>query len=268
MAIKPKIDFTRFSYAIQQKMNVMNAVMLRDMRTRFFNHGLGFLVQSLWPLSHMIVLLTLYNFAGRSAPFGDSLNVFFATGLVPTLSFMYISRFMSLSVVLNKPMLSFPAVTVTDILFARALLEIIAGALTLLLIIIVLWCTGANPTPVDPAQAVLCYLSTVLLAVGVGTLAGVLVMMFELFVTVYALLCILFYISSGTLFVANQLPSSLAVPLSYSPLIQSVEWMRTAYFENYSDSLVNRGYLVIFGLTCLLLGLGLERLFRRRIMEG
>ncbi|PZR50261.1 MAG: capsular biosynthesis protein, partial [Stutzerimonas stutzeri] len=76
--------------ALREKRNVMTAVMLRDMRTRFFNHGLGFLVVSLWPLAHMVILLLIYTLMGRTAPFGDSLPVFFATGLIPTLTFMYV----------------------------------------------------------------------------------------------------------------------------------------------------------------------------------
>ncbi len=59
----------------------MTAVILRDMRTRFFNHGLGFLIVSLWPLAHMLILLMIYSLTGRRTPFGDSLYVFFALGL-------------------------------------------------------------------------------------------------------------------------------------------------------------------------------------------
>lgn len=266
--MKQKTSLSTFASAVRQKKNVMTAVMLRDMRSRFFNHGLGFLVQSLWPLTHMVVLLILYGLAGRETPFGSSLNIFFATGLVPTLTFMYVSRFMSLSILINKSMMSFPAVQTTDILFGRALLEIFAWVITLSLIILFLLFVGDDPMPANLSEAVLCYLTTILLAVGVGTLAGVIVMFFEMFVTVYALLCIVFYISSGTLFVANQFPDSISIPLSYNPIVQCVEWMRTAYFENYSDRLVNKEYVVMFGIVCLLIGLLLERTFRMQIKDG
>jgi capsular polysaccharide transport system permease protein len=248
--MKQKTGLSTFASAVWQKKNVMTAVMLRDMRSRFFNHGLGFLVQSLWPLTHMVVLLILYGLAGRETPFGSSLNIFFATGLVPTLTFMYVSRFMSLSILINRSMMSF------------------AWVITLSLIILFLLFVGDDPMPANLSEAVLCYLTTILLAVGVGTLAGVIVMFFEMFVTVYALLCIVFYISSGTLFVANQFPDSISIPLSYNPIVQCVEWMRTAYFENYSDRLVSKEYVVMFGIVCLLIGLLLERTFRMRIKDG
>lgn len=268
MRAKCVSDPTTVSYALRQKYHVMRAVVLRDMRTRFFDHGLGFLMVALWPLAHMIILLGIYHAAGRQAPFGDSLNVFFATGLVPTLLFMYVSRFMSLSVVLNKPMLAFPVVQVLDILMARAYLEIIAGGLTLCFMFAILFLLGDDPWPANPEQALLAYLSTILLAVGVGLCVGVIAMFFNFAVTLYALLMILAYFSSGTLFVAANLPDILAIPLSWNPITQSVEWMRTAYFETYPDRLLDRSYLVGFGAASLCGGLILERVCRRIMLES
>lgn len=265
---KTSSDPTTISYAMNQKFNVMKAVVLRDMRTRFFDHGLGFLVVALWPLAHMVILLGIFHFAGRQAPFGESLNVFFATGLIPTLLFMYVSRFMSLSILLNRPMLAFPVVQVLDILMARAYLEVVAGFLTLIFMFTILLIFGENPWPYDPAQALMAYLATVLLAVGVGILVGVVAMFFNFAVTLYALLLILAYFSSGTLFVAPYLPDAIAIPLSWNPITQSVEWMRTAYFETYPDRLLDRSYLVGCGLLALFGGLVVERLCRRIMLES
>ncbi|WP_371814201.1 ABC transporter permease [Ensifer sp. ENS03] len=261
-------DPTTIRYALAQKTNVMKAVMLRDMRTRFFNHGLGFLVVSLWPLGHMFVLLLIYTMMGRKSPFGDSLNVFFLTGLIPTLTFMYVSRFMSYSIILNKPMLAFPAVTMIDIVFARAFLEIIAACLTAFFAFSLLALMGENPYPFDIVEAAYAFLATLLLAVGIGSLCGVISMFFEFFVTLYALFLIIIYISSGTLFVAASMPSQLAEALAYNPVFQCVEWMRSAYFESYSRHYVDKGYLLSWGAGSLCLGLLLERLLRRRMLEG
>jgi capsular polysaccharide transport system permease protein len=255
-------------FALRQKWNVMAAVVLRDMRTRFFNHGLGFLVQTLWPLAHIFMLIIIYNFAGRQAPYGESLNVFFASALLPTMSFMYVSRFMSLSLIINRPMLSFPAVTVLDIMFGRAFLEVIAAGLTLALTITILWAIGDNPFPFDPLQAILAYVSVLILAVGVGILAGVVVMFFQMFATIYALAMVLVYVSSGVLFVSSMLPDAASYALSWNPVFQGVEWMRTAFYEGYNNRYLDKTYLIAFGFTSLALGLALERVFRRTMLEG
>jgi capsular polysaccharide transport system permease protein len=255
--------------ALIRKRNVMSAVVLRDMRTRFFNNGLGFVIVPLWPLAHMGALILIHTLAGHGVPpFGDSTPVFYATGLVPTLTFMYVSRFMGYSLVMNRPMLAFPEIHVIDVLMGRAFLEIIGACITLVLMMTILWAMDQNPWPIDLERAISCYLATILLAVGCGTLVGVASMFMPILVTVYALLMIIFYISSGTMFVASNLPESIAYALSYNPLLVCVEWMRTAFYESYSDKLVDQEYVVACGVVTLLLGLGIERLFRRRMLEA
>ncbi|MBP1880181.1 ABC transporter permease [Agrobacterium rubi] len=254
--------------ALSEKKNVMRAVLLRDMRTRFFNHGLGFLLVSIWPLAHMLILLALYSFAGRKSPYGESLNVFFASGLIPTLLFMYVSRFMSLSVLLNKSMLAFPVVTVVDIMMARAFLEIIAAFLTLIFMFIILIALGESPFPVDPYQAVYAYLASILLAIGCGFLAGVMVMFLPFFATIYALLMVVIYLASGTLFVSSSIPDPIAYALSWNPVFHAVEWMRLAYYPDYTSKWIDKTYLIVTGLLCLCIGLLLERLLRMKMLEG
>ena len=254
--------------ALVEKRNVMTAVILRDMRSRFFDHGLGFLVVSLWPLAHMLILLVIYSVMGRRAPYGESLNVFFATGLIPTLGFMYISRFMSLSLILNRPMLAFPVVNVLDIMLARSVLEVIAAFITLVLMVLTLIALGDNPFPIDPFLAAEAYGATILLAVGTGFLAGVVVMFLPLFATIYALAMIVVYISSGTLFVVQTMPEPLTYILSWNPVFHLVEWMRESYYLGYNSRVLDKQYVIWFGVTSLCAGLALERLLRMRMLEN
>lgn len=216
----------------------------------------------------MLIVIGINTVSGRAAPYGDNPMLFFGVGIIPTLTFTYISRFMCLSIALNKNMLSFPIVTITDILFARAFLEVLAGCATIFLMWIMFVSLGVNPYPLDPAQAVLAYLSTILLAVGIGTIAGVITAFLPMFATAYALTCIIVYLSSGALFVTPNLPDQIAIPLSYNPIVQCVEWMRSAYFEAYSDRLLDRWYLLAFGMGSLLIGLTIERLTRRLLLDS
>lgn len=268
MTFAKQTSDSSFKSAMKQKFDVMYAVVLRDMRTRFFDHGLGFLVVIVWPLCHILGLLIIYHGLGRTAPFGDSLNVFFGTGLVPTMLFIYVSRFMSLSLVLNRPLLNFPVVQVLDVMMARAYLETLGALSMLATFITILVLLGDDPWPVHLDQAVYAYLSALLLSLGFGVLAGVITMFLPFFATIYALMMIFVYVSSGTLFVGPSLPEPIANALSYNPVFQSVEWMRVAYFETYSDRLLDRTYLISWGLGTLFAGLLLERIIRMRMLES
>src|SRR4051794_32111287 len=94
--------------------NVMSAVVLRDIRTRFFNHGLGFIIAPLWPLIHMALLILIHTVGNQSPLYGESPALFYATGLVPTLTFMYVSRYMAWSLMQNRAMMAYHAVKAID----------------------------------------------------------------------------------------------------------------------------------------------------------
>jgi capsular polysaccharide transport system permease protein len=254
--------------AIQSKFNVMKAVMLRDMRTRFFNHGLGFVMVPLWPFVHMTIIIVIHAVIHPVVAYGTSLPVYIATGLIPTVAFMYITRFMGFSIVINRPMINFPVVKMLDVMFGRAALEIIGAFMSLTLMLFALWAMGDDPFPIDLDTAVAAYLATIFLSVGVGTLVGILIVMFPLANTIWALMLILFYASSGTMIPVTSLPAQISYPMSFSPVFQCVEWMRTAYYEGYSDKLLDKPYILACGMTCLFLGLAIERFMRRRLLEG
>lgn len=257
-----------FSGAVYRKWGVMHAVILRDLRTRFFNHGLGYLIAIAWPIAHLFVLLFVYTIMGRTAPYGDTLYVFLATGLIPTLTFMYVSRLMAYSLNHNKPMLAFPAVLPTDILFGRAILEIVAALMMTLVTCILLIILGDSPVPVDITAAVEALLLVMVLAVGIGMIVGVLSAIFPILLTAYILVTILFYILSGTLFVVSALPEKLAYALAWNPVIHATEWMRTAYFVGYPDQILDKGYLVGWAGGSVFVGLVLERVLRPWVLEA
>ncbi|WP_320203880.1 ABC transporter permease [Agrobacterium rosae] len=254
-------------HPLKERADVMKALMLRDLRTRFFNHGLGFLVVALWPLCHMAALLALFTFAGRQPPYGDSLNVFFVSGLIPTLLFMYVSRFMSVSLLMNASMLAFPVIKPVDILFSRALLEALAGALTAAFIFLILYALGDDPLPFAVDEAVACYFSILLFSIGIGMIVGTISIYLPIFNTIYALFMIIVYGTSGVMFVTSSLPTAIGDALAYSPVVQAVEWMRSAYFPTYNSRVLDKQYLVFAAMTSIFLGLLVERLTRRMVYE-
>lgn len=253
--------------ALHRKWSVMQAVMLRDMRTRFFDHGIGFVFIVLWPLAHLIVLLAIYRVLGRTSPYGESLDMFFATGLVPTLSFMYVSRFMALSLVLHRPMLAFPVVQPSDILFGRALLEVLASCIMAFLTFVLLVALGEEPVPFDPVAAASAFVAVLVLAVGVGMVAGVISAVFPFFVTLYSLSTILIYVLSGTLFVASTLPGPIGYALSWNPVLHGVEWLRSAYFLGYPEQVLDQTWLLGCAVGSVFVGLLLERLLRPWVLD-
>ena len=246
----------------------IGAVMLRDLRTRFFNHGLGYLLAIAWPLGHILILIGFYAVLGREAPYGASISVFFGTALVPFMTWNYMSRFIMLSLVMNRALLAFPAVKILDILYGRALLELLASCATLGLALLAAAIAGLDARPADLVGAAQAMAAALALGLGCGMLSAIVAMVLPGWVTIYTLLVIAAYIVSGVLFVPTALPEALGDALAWVPTVHLTEWMRVAFYDGYPDRLLDRGYVLAWAGGTLFLGLALERLMRGRLLGG
>jgi len=224
------------------------------------------LVAVAWPLTHILVVVAIYAGLGRAAPYGDSTVLFVATGVVPFQIFNYLARFMMLSVIKNRPLLAFPEVRVLDMLFASALLEILAAACVTIFLIILAWPVGIDVFPRDIVQTAYAFGAAILLGLGFGMLNGVIALAVPMWFTGYALVTILLWGSAGIIFVPDALPDRLREALAYQPVLQVIEWTRSAYYEGYGDLVLNRFYPIAVGLGTLFLGLLLERAMRGYVL--
>jgi capsular polysaccharide transport system permease protein len=254
--------------AVRTQGNVIFALLLRDLRSRFFGHGLGYLVVIGWPTTHIGLLMAMYTFSGRQAPYGSSILVFSATGLIPFMVFSYMSRFTQHAMVLNRPLLGFPAVKVLDVLLAQGLLQILTSCLITAFFVAVLWLAGVDVMPQDIVQAAYALGACMLLGFGFGIINGIIALGLPYWVTGYALTLIVLWFTSGILFVPDALPESIRNIVALNPILHGVEWMRSAYYDGYGSQVLDKGYLLSWGLGSLVIGLLAERYARGRLLHG
>jgi capsular polysaccharide transport system permease protein len=239
-------------------LQVLHALMLRDMRTRFGGSYFGYAVVVLWPVVHTFILVAIYVFRKVPAPVGDSRALFFASGAVPVLIFQYISREVMKSVLMNKPLTYYPQVKNFDVIFARILVEIVTGFLGLMLVFLILVAIGVDPRPADPVMAVGGYLAAILLGIGIGTINVGIAAFFPGWLMGYALFGLIMYVASGVFVLPNYLPDQIYEILKWNPALQIVEWVRLGYYPGLQVQ-VDYLYIILFALTSLSLGLLMER---------
>lgn len=252
---------------LKAQWRILHALMLRDIKTRFGGSEWGFLLAIGWPLTHILALLLINSGLGRTAPYGDSSALWFATGVIPFMVFTYMARFIMMGIALNRPLLSFPVVKISDILFARALVEFLNAGTVIMIVFVIFWAFGIDFMPQDVPQACFALLSMMLLGLGFGVLNAIIAAAIPFWITGYALLMLLFWIASGVVFVPDALPENVRIPLSYIPMLQGVEWMRSTYYEGYGANILDKYYLIWWGACTLFIGLVLERLVRGRMLQ-
>ncbi|MFZ2106017.1 MAG: hypothetical protein WAV18_11675, partial [Roseiarcus sp.] len=200
---------------LKAQFRIVVALMLHDIRSRFGGNALGFVGMGIcWPLMHMLLALTIYSLTGRTAPYGDSTALWFATGVVPFLAFQYMSRFIVLGLIMNRSLLSFPVVKISDIVFAGAIIEVLNAGLVVLIVFVIFWALDIDFMPRDVVQASLALLAMMFLGLAWGVVNAIIASAFRAWFLLFLLGQILLWVSSGILFVPDALPEAVRTPLS------------------------------------------------------
>ena len=242
---------------------VIYAIMLQDIKSRYFGNGLGYAVTIIWPATHVVVLLLIYHFVHKAAPYGDSPLLYAATGVAPYIAWSYISRFMCLGVVQNKSFLSYTIIKPLDTLFARMFLEFISSYIVTAGIIIALAICQSHPMPLDPAAAAAGMLSAVALGAGFGMFNAVICMVIPLWQVGYVLILVVCWITCGLAINPEALPERAGKWLAYNPLLHCVEWIRSAYYPDFPAHLLDKSYVLWCAAIPFVLGLVMVRFLRR-----
>lgn len=252
------------AFAIQAR--VFHALMMRDMRTRFGRSHWGYAIAVLWPFAHVFVVAGILVFRGLPTPIGHSTLLFVTTGIVPFLTFNYMSRKVMESLAANRPLTYFPRVKTIDILLSRIVIEFVTSAASAICCMVFLALLGVDPFPVYPADAIYAFLATIVLSAGIGMLNACILVIFPPYNMGYVLIIISLYSLSGCFFVPEFLPAAAYDILSWNPLLQCISWMRSAYYPAYNPP-ISRIYVLVFGFALIAFGLMADRFFLRRFQH-
>ena len=254
-----------FGEILRAQKNVLAALILRDIKTRF-GSAPGFLIAIAWPLSHIFILLGISIALGRLVPYGDSAILWFSVSMTPFMIASYTSRFMVIGLVLNRPLLVFPIISVFDILLSRVLIEMIVAACVVCCLAVMMLCLGVDFVPANISMAVAALGGALLLGVGLGILNAIIAMILPQWVTVYSLSNILFWMTSGVYFIPSALDVQIRSYLYFQPFVHCTEWLREAYFSGYHSEVLDKSYLLGWGLWSVSAGLVIERVLRGRVL--
>jgi len=257
LGTKKKSDFEVY-------VQVMHALMLRDMRTRFGGSHWGYLVLILWPVAHIFVIVSVMVFRGLPSPMGNDPILFVATGAVPALSFQYTSREAMKAIMMNKPLTYYPQVKSFDIMLARFIVETVKGFTSLIVVVIILLGLGVDPSPEIPLMAIGGYCMSILLGLGVGAINIGICAAWPGWVIGYMGVTVLLYMTSGVFFLPHMFPAEIYEIMKWNPIVQTIEWVRLGYNPSLGVT-IDYAYLLAWGFGTLSIGLILERAVVRRM---
>lgn len=246
---------------------VIYALVLREAVTRFGRTRLGYVWAFLEPCAYVAIFVF-----GRAAiqdrvPFGESAILFVLTGLMAFRIAMSIANRTRSAITGNLALLAYPLVRTFDLMIARILLEATTMTIVFAGFFAGIVVFGGVHVQLQLEHMAAAVGAALLLGSGVGVFNAVVGVLLPSWDRVWGLVSLPLFITSGVFFLPSALPPEIMSILWWNPFLHAVEWTRDAAYLDY-DPVLNRSYLISFGLTALFLGLLANRYFRQQVLDG
>lgn len=249
--------------ALRVQKRVVWALMLRETKTLFGKHKLGYLWAVINASFQIGVFWAIREFAGFQPPHGMSTPVFLLGGFVPWFIFSHgLTNGMS-AIWANRSLLTYPQVFPLDPLIARVLLQSAMQVLVFCILLGIAKVSGQHTAIVDPIALVIALFLAVLLAFGGASVCSGLNLMWPTISQLVPMMIRVLFFTSGLFFSVVDLPYSARKILYFNPLTHMIEYTRSAFSDGYGQDYVSLPYAFGFALVFLVFGLLVERYSRR-----
>lgn len=257
------LTMERFRRGLDIQRRVIQALLVRELTTRFGRENIGFLWMMAEPLLFAGLVGMIWTISRGGEEHGISMVAFVATGYIPLTLFRNgVNRAVGVFAA-NTALMYHRQIKIVDFVLTRFLIEMAGAMMAYLFIGIILWFLGYFPVPEDFALLGEGWLLYAFFSLAVCMVLAPLSEMshvIEKFVPVTVYVMIPF---SGTFTMSSWLPPKLRDVVSWSPAVNGMEMMRSAIFGAQVRPYYELGPSLAISFVLLGAGLVLCRRMRR-----
>jgi capsular polysaccharide transport system permease protein len=252
-----RIERTRF----QIQRDVIYALLLREIASRFGKSRGGYLWVLVEPVAHLVFPIMIFGFIRQIVVPGIDYAVFLVYGFLPFLLFKAICIQTMEGTHANRGLLSYRQVLLMDVFVAKALAYCVIQTVVFGIVFTGLAMLGFDVRPSLPIELAGVLILTVMLAFGLGLLFAALCSMAPDARTLIRLLFIPLYFMSGVLFPITRFPDEWVRLLAINPVLHLVEMSRAVGLGHYEPMRhLSVTYPVALATISMFIGLALYRL--------
>lgn len=247
------------------QLRVVQAIALRETRTRFGKHSAGYVWALVEPTLWIATFYAMYRLGGRHGPYGMELVPFLATGIITYSLFSKTVERGTSAIDANRALLYYPHVQPIDLILARTALEAATYSIVFVLILGA-HALVAQQLVIDDALTVVWGMSLAsMLGMSMGLVMCALNVVSNTVERVRGpLMRPLFWIS-GLFFTANSLPTQIREIMMWNPVLHCSEIVRQGWFPQYHAHHAHSTYVLSWILGLTFAGLLVERAVRHRV---
>lgn len=249
--------------AFKVQKRVVWALMLRETKTLFGKHKLGYLWAVINASFQVGVFWAIREVAGFQPPHGMSSAVFLLSGFIPWFIFSHAVTDGMSAIWANRSLLTYPQLLPLDPLIARTLLQSAMQTMVFVILLGAAAGVGQRVDIVNPHAILVGLLLALLLGFGAGAICSALNLMWPTTSQLVPMLMRVLFFTSGLFFSVFDLPAAARNILYYNPLTHMIEVTRLGFVAGYGGHFISLSYAFGFALLLMATGLLLERYSRR-----
>jgi len=257
-----------FMAAMKVQLRILYALILREASLRLGPYRLGHilvLAEMIWGTAFLGIIRALLE---QPPPYGTSVVFYMFSGMFPYTLYRRLHSQVAAGVSANRALLSYPIIRPLDTLLARAGLESTFQLTAFLIFYVTFVWMGYAGFPAHPVELLAAISATILLGFSMGITGMILTSLWKPWMTIDGMIAKVLFFVSGIFFQIEFMPTHIRKFLLLNPLVHAIEWIRYCIYPGYFTQVLDRGYLLAWGVIGTVFGLGMERLLRARLLEG
>jgi len=249
----------RTHFQIQR--DVIYALLLQELTSRFGKSRGGFMFALVEPMAHLLVPMFIFGFIRNALLPGVEFPVFLVYGFLPFLLFKSICLQIINGVNAAQGLLFYRQVQLMDVFIAKTMAYAVIQALVFAIVLTGLAVFGYDVLPPHPVEFAAVLALTVILAFGLGLVLAAFASLVPDARQVIQVMFMPLYFVSGILFPVTRFPDEWVRVMAINPVLHLVELSRSMAVEGYEPfKYLSITYLVVLAVTSTVIGLMLYRL--------
>lgn len=263
---------TSFGRSLVIQYDVIKALIIREILTRWGRRNIGFLWLFVEPVLALALIALIWGIRGRFdnmafEAYGISIFAFMTIGYSPFMLWRNAISLCTQAIRSNTALLHHRNLRPLDFYAARLILEIVGVTTSFVALLVVLIITGLAPMPKNIPLMVGAWLLFVWFAIGFGMTMGPLLAHIEILSILWRPISMGLMMASGVFFFLAWLPINVREILLWLPMIHGSEMMKNGYFGNLITTYYDPYYFALCNLVLTFTGLMLAKGFGKHVPD-
>ena len=249
---------------------VWRALFLREAVARISAGRAAWVWILLEPIAHLLLLNVLFGFILQRVVSGIPGGLFITTGLLGYFMAHNTAMRSQDAIEANAGLLTYRQVLPVDTVLVRTALEAILVLISGLFLFTGLYIFGFQVIPHDALLVIAAFVAMWFLGIGLGLVLSVISELIPEAKKVTKILFRPLYFMSGIMFPISALPPAYQEWIMLNPLAHGIEIIRAGFFPQHQYHAVSGaslGYVLVFAMVTMCLGLALHIRFAPRLVE-